>query len=436
MLKKKTLISMLILLTFSFLCFSPVFVQKGTVYAQANSDIIYNDLDGIIDENLYNNLLWNNYNKFLPSDQREIYITKNMFANLTHLDLAGFEISSLYGIHLLNMPNLKSIDVSNNNLSAFNEYTLEFLKNIEVLNLSHNDFNNIELETFLNLSKLDVSFNKLKEIDISNLVEKDNLIQVNLMGNLFEDCQSIIVDNNKKYHINLMFNLLTNVENDFFTNNDVDVYVQNKFPAKIETSEKFKVFSGVTYSDFKVKVTLNGEHEWWQTNSENSLDVGFYKFSFYNGEQNLYDELNSATDAFKPKDCKLVPQCANYEIIADKTVIENFKQSSVINAKKIKLNFSSPDNATIQISVNDEDFKSVSEIEFTKRGNYIVYVKCEKDGIESRTLAVHFYMQEKQALSPITTVMLCVTGLILVCMAWIIYAKKPVNFNKKKKEND
>ena len=93
----------------------------------------------------------------------------NTIDNLTSLEniygSSGLH-SSVSFINLGNKPNLKIVELENNDLTDLNLLANNI---IEVLLLSGNDFNNFDKTLFTNLKTLDLSWNKLPALDVSNM---------------------------------------------------------------------------------------------------------------------------------------------------------------------------------------------------------------------------------------------------------------------------
>ncbi len=430
---KQRLLLILIIFACSFFCFFNI-NTKTTVNAQSQTEeeIILNNIDGIYDSNLYNALLWNNYNKFLPTDKRKAHITKDMFKSVQHLDLAGYEISSLIGLEKLEMPLLTSVNLSNNNISLLNEEVASFFINVTVLDLSNNNLKEINAITNIQkLNNLDASYNKISAIDLSLMQQENNIVKVNLMHNKIKNISSITLNNDLNYEINLISNFFT--ENISVANAKIDYFFQR---SEIETptdSFTIKNLGGNTYENFVIEVySNNNKIETLNIMQQATLNVGAYTFKFLNNQSSLYNETNIKTYAFKDVSFNVIPS------VPTATFYNNGKQiqfnPTAKNFGEITIKFNSENGYDIKVSLDGENYESQNQIVLNKIGKFTVYVKCQHNGVESKVVQYSGYINEKMAFPPIFIAILSIVLIAIIFFALKYYAYKPVNFNKKNEE--
>src|SRR5271155_4357256 len=112
----------------------------------------------------------NNYNK--PGNISKIVFENKKLEKLITLCLKGNMISKLDNLDFYSCINLITLDLSKNNLKSFS--SLFILPNLKMLNLSNN---NIEMFDFSssNLEIVDISDNKLQEVVINSKIKELNI---------------------------------------------------------------------------------------------------------------------------------------------------------------------------------------------------------------------------------------------------------------------
>lgn len=415
----------------SFFCAKFLLNSNNIVFAEdINNTIIDNSIDGIADENLYTALIFDNYNKLHDNvSERVNDITVDLFKDYETLNLSNFNIESLLGLNLLNLSNLKQIYLSNNKLQVINEDVLNVLKNVEIIDLSYNQFDYLDLSNFNNAVSIDLSYNNLTEVNLSNVKENS---KINLMGNKIENTSNVIIENDKTYSINLMYNKLEEIG----TNLDlcqVDYYFQNTLSSELTTSSKIKILSGYSFNNFNIKV-LNSNLEIIQTinaNEEISLPVGRFYLKFYNENITLYNSEDIKTYAFKDINLIVKPQKVSVKYFVNDEEVEYGTFSSDVTLK-----FYAEENAKIFVSVNGKEFVEQQELTIKEEKTNFIIVKCVVNEVESQNYNIFVTIKKPFPIPISLLVFLCAVVFISILYALRLYANKPINFKKITENND
>ncbi len=100
------------------------------------------------------------------------------FSSMDEIELSGYNISDLTGIH--QCYNLSLLDLSNNNISDIN--SISHLHFLEWIDLSHNEIIHVNaLSELHSLQDIDLSFNRIK--DIMPLLHLNSLRYLDITGN-------------------------------------------------------------------------------------------------------------------------------------------------------------------------------------------------------------------------------------------------------------
>ena len=430
--KQRFVLAIIFILTCSFFCFINIPVKQ--VFAQESEEIIVNDATGIYDEKLYNSLLWNNYNKHLPSDKRKSYITKDMFNDLEHLELSDSEIQTLVGLELLEFPALKSVNLSNNNITSLYKETAILFENIEKLDISHNSLNDINNITYMpNLTYLDVSYNNVTAIDLSSMKENNNVAYVNMLQNKIKNTENIILSSEINYEINLIANYIN--QRAEIENAKIDYFYQRSVLDVPLDSYTIKNLGGYSYENFTIEIYANNELiNSIDTGQEVTLNVGNYVLKFLDNQSLIYNESDLDTLAFKDYNLKIMPTIPTVKYYKDG---KEFNYSlSQKNFGEVTLKISSNNNYKIKVSRDGINYVEQNEITLADVGKHEVFILCEDNGVQSKVLRCVVYINDKLPLSPILISLLAVVMITLIFWGLKYYANKPINFNKKMDTND
>ena len=354
-----------------------------------------------------------------------------MFANHEILDLSSCGISSLLGLNLLNLSSLKQIILRDNQISVITEEVAQKLSAVENLDLSNNSFQSIDLSLYTNLTNLNLSYNSIKRIDLSMPLNQNTAINVNLMSNQFTSHTQITLDSEKNYNLNLIYNKLTDVQSDFFVNNNVDVYIQNNINLTLTNQDTIKIFDGYSMPQFNIKI-LNSEQQVIDTicaNSEKRLEIGDYTLKFYNADTALYNSEDLNTYAYNDINISVIPTKPTYQIYQDDVLVQDV--SKLTFSKPIKINFSDENNSVIKISLNNQAFITSNTVELTEKRIYKITVICENNNKQSQPLTLYITIKDEVEMALAVVIILVLSAFVAIIVALKFYANKQVNFNKK-----
>jgi len=131
---------------------------------------------------------------------------------LKHLQLSGNLIKKID--HLVSLPNLQTLDLSNNRLTEINNFWVpgNTLDKLRSLNLAKNQIKLIRnLDRLVNLEHLDLQDNRV--VELSGLQKLNNLRTLNLSNNLvefldFPEMKNLVELNLRKNKITLVNKLI------------------------------------------------------------------------------------------------------------------------------------------------------------------------------------------------------------------------------------
>ncbi|ODV64081.1 leucine-rich repeat domain-containing protein [Ascoidea rubescens DSM 1968] len=191
--------------------------------------------------------------KYLDLGDNKIKSIENLDSlnNLTYLNLSENIITCIDNIGRLKLSNLKTLNLSWNNLTVIAErYPLVFnLQLLENLILRHNKISFISLNSLNNLKFIDLSFNDFsktnffEQISIKYNSNDNKLIKIRCMVNLFDIIQIRKADTqfNELKYLDLSSNFLKKfeIEEDCLTNLEVLILNDNKLETiEIKSSRK------------------------------------------------------------------------------------------------------------------------------------------------------------------------------------------------------
>ena len=208
-------------------------------------------------------LLWSDeYNINLPKEKEELLSLTKLIAMDTNIKYIPKEIGNLY--------NLKDINLSNINISMFDDNVIDNipseiynLYNLTKLNISGNKITNIPsgISKLTNLIELNISNNNLKDfpIEIYNL---SNLTKLNISGNNIEEIPTgisklanlevLYINNNDIKYLPKEIGNLTNLKELYISKNKLNSSSNNLFSkSQINIPKEFTNLKSLTLLDDK-----------------------------------------------------------------------------------------------------------------------------------------------------------------------------------------
>lgn len=140
----------------------------------------------IQDQALYDAL----FGELLTIDQYAEKLTVGAFkeCSIEEFNFSGKNISSLMGLNLIKLPNLKRLNLSNNKLQGYIG-DFDFMPNLEKIDLSNNQITGFSSKFSTKFIDINLSNNQLKSVDISSLTESGT---ANISFNNFSSFDQII----------------------------------------------------------------------------------------------------------------------------------------------------------------------------------------------------------------------------------------------------
>lgn len=367
----------------------------------------------ISDEKLYN-ALWDKCQALDPSAQ---HLTIGTFKDLQTLDLSNKSISSIYELKYFNLNSLITLDISNNQITSKIE-DFSNMPNLQTLNATNNKISYFDAKNFTNLVNLDLSNNQLTFADISSLTEGG---MADLTNNMLADFSKLIFPTTNS-EIFLTHNLLTGQvpqttctlymgfqgvkPNANLTKNSSIVFYG------LEGVENVKIYK-VTDQETLV-ATLNIE------GTTTNLAIGNYVVKFTeNNDPKLYADLTFTLRPLKPT------------VLVTNTDGDKATEPYILSYETIVQITTEEDNGEIFYSINNGTAVKGNRLDIKSGGSYTI--KCWQviDGMESESVTVLVICKIS---NPLMLVWLLLGVLAIATLFYAFYYLSK-NLGKKKSNN-
>ena len=144
-----------------------------------------------------------------------------MFVDIESIEIVDYDMSSLKGLDIIYFNNLKTLKIVGNSFGDLttDEYKglFERMPQLETLDLSNNNINAISLKNATNVKNLNLSSNNLSQIDLSNLKSAD--LDINIANNNFSSIKQIGLptktDLINSIKLNIIMNNITDLSEEF-----------------------------------------------------------------------------------------------------------------------------------------------------------------------------------------------------------------------------
>lgn len=306
------------------------------------------------------------------------------------------KISDITALREFDLRALKKLDLSNNNLTTIDADVFAGLVSLEYLDLSNNNITSVDLSLLTNLKVLIINNNALTTLDVSNMVTtgydgQNSLLNISHNNFAsFADVNLPYAQSNSCLDIIGFHNNFTDVQN---TDGVFTYYLglQGTNRASMDESQQPKYFAtGDTSLSAKIYRITEGENGESTSTLVETLDeqhsvgvlqlgVGNYCVEYLKDGVVVDDTNNDDYLWFGTHTFTIVPTCPSYKYVIngkEYTDIEKLTQ-------KAKLVLSADEDATVYYSFNSTNWVEGREIDIKKGGNYFVYYKSVKNGIES-----------------------------------------------------
>ncbi len=308
------------------------------------------------------------------------------------------KISSLSGLNLIKLPNLKRLILSDNKITGFvGEF--EFMPNLEKIDLSNNKVNSFDGKFSTKLTEVNLSNNNLNSVDISSLVEGGN---ANLSFNNLKQFDNITLPQVSSI-VNLTHNyLIEDVPSDIACTlkmgfqgikNGDDILKTTKFRFyELDGVENLKLYKKLSDGTYILVETI------LPNNEVTNLNIAEYKLEFNEtNEPKIYDDLTFTCRPNSPT----VAVYANNEKIEDSSHI--FRQ---IISLKIEA------EGEIYYQINNGKTIQGNKILINKSGSYTVTYWQKLEGMDSVKTS---YLVISKYFAPVNVV-----WIILVIVVFVI----------------
>ena len=406
--------------------------------------------NGIDDIYLYQYLLkaYNDYYALTGTENEAKQIYVEMFSEMTELDLSNANglIKNVKGLNVLNLENVKVLNLSRNQISSIDPEDIKNLRSLEELILYDNNLKSLTLPTsLLNLKKLNLNKNYLSSIDISFI----NIGEVYLSFNKFTSINDITMPR-------IIYN--TDLYVELFNNNILDADAaytegisaggkiklelglqgyglnyktydanEDKVTPVFSKNNKLKFYNSTKYPNLKVQIFKRYQNEQAVlevvngTNAitEHSLPVGEYRVEYVDSTTGLtmHVEADPYFGAFKQHDgFKVVPTAPVVKFVVKGEEVEERNKFTGVGTLKA----TSPDNeGEIYYSFDGINWVKGNEVKLDNGGQYGVSFKVvigelgAVDSFESEVVT----KQVSQSINPYipdTVMLILIVGLILL----------------------
>lgn len=406
--------------------------------------------NGIDDIYLYQYLLkaYNDYYALTGTENEAKQIYVEMFSEMTELDLSNANglIKNVKGLNVLNLENVKVLNLSRNQISSIDPEDIKNLRSLEELILYDNNLKSLTLPTsLLNLKKLNLNKNYLSSIDISFI----NIGEVYLSFNKFTSINDITMPR-------IIYN--TDLYVELFNNNILDADAaytegisaggkiklelglqgyglnyktydanEDKVTPVFSKNNKLKFYNSTKYPNLKVQIFKRYQNEQSVlevvngTNviTEHSLPVGEYRVEYVDSTTGLtmHVEADPYFGAFKQHDgFKVVPTAPVVKFVVKGEEVEERNKFTGVGTLKA----TSPDNeGDIYYSFDGINWVKGNEVKLDNGGQYGVSFKVvigelgAVDSFESEVVT----KQVSQSINPYipdTVMLILIVGLILL----------------------
>lgn len=408
--------------------------------------------NGVDDIYLYQYLLkaYNDYYGLTGTDNEAKQIYVEMFSEMTELDLSNANglIKKLTGLNVLNLENIKVLNLGHNQISEISQEDIKNLRSLEELYLYDNNLTELTLPTSLiNLKKLNLNNNYISSIDISFM----NVGEVYLSFNKFTSIKNISLPRiiyNTDLYVELFNNNILDADNNYLAgietggkikfelglqgyglNYKINDANDDKVTPVFSKSSKLKFYNTTKYENLKVVITeLYAENPNVveiknATNSitEYSLGIGEYKLEFLDSvsEQTMYDESDPYLCAFKQHDgFKVVPTAPIVKfVVKGKEVDERDKFTGVGTLKATNVD----EEGELYYSFNNTDWFKGGEVKLDNGGQYSVSFKVvvgtlgEVGSFESEVVTKHVSQSINPYVPDILMLVIIIAIILLFC---------------------
>ena len=323
------------------------------------------------------------------------YFTIELFKNfpVTTLDLSGDEIDEQYRIDdlsnliYMDLSAFTAIDLSNNNLTTIGE-ELKNLPNLESINLSNNNIKSFSYTQLhqtcysQNLTNLNLSYNKLESCDLSKISQGEIDLSLNNLTS-----EKLTYSETETVVINLTHNLLNQFEDNanitygFQGVKNGGIYIVGqkvKFFGFGETTQ-IKIFRLGVETQNNENIVTETEIQTLNVGEEYLFEIGYYRIKFTDeATENL---LLQEIEAFY-----ICPKAPTVKMYQNNEELEDINYQIVSPAT---LKITGDENSEIYYSINNQTAVKGDTIEINTVGINLVRIYQVVDGYQSEIVSYY-----------------------------------------------
>ena len=363
----------------------------------------------------------------LESDTDYIKLNSKDFVDYVSLDLSdlridGITMTDASGLGLFDFSNLRTLDLSNNNLTEIPKETFAGMTQLDELIVYGNSLEVLDISTLTGIKNISAKSNNLSTIDLSSLLPE---AVVNLSYNNIKDFSSLNLKlDGQGAQIDLYGNKLNNFSLDNYTNYNFIIGFQQEYDlTKYDEHSIIRLYKYGKQIFWLECVNINTNQATYIT-SESTLTPSTYR---------IYLKDDSGYLDYEPITIKIYKSAPTYTILDEEGNPVDLSQDI---KGAVRINFDSNDeNYFVEYSINGKGYVVGDSIEINKNGTYTFTVKAVSDiGDESNSVAFTIKLSSNEngilkMLSIIFSVFILLG--ILLC-AYTIFVNKTHSNDKKK----
>lgn len=381
---------------------------------------VLNDQDGINDVYLYQYLLqtYNNYYGLTDlrhetettSDDPATQLYVEMFKDFTEISLTHTNalIKSVKGLKVLNLENLKVLNLGQNQISEIDVEDLKNLNSLEELILYDNELTTLTIPSGLtHLRVVNLNKNKLTSFDASLINSGEVYLSFNRIASI-QDVKLPRIIYSTNLYVELFNNNITDADTTYLAGltNEAKIKLelglqgyglnykaneQNVATPVICKANKLKFYNSLKYPNLKANIYSNADNALVKgivNNTESniteiSLEVGEYRVEFVDATSgnSLYDYTDEFNCAFKTHNAfKIVPTSPVVKFVIKGTEYDNYGKFSG-TGKLVATN--QDEVGEIYYSISGSEWIKGNEVTLNRGGQYNVEFKCVVGDISS-----------------------------------------------------
>lgn len=336
-------------------------------------------------------------------DGSTLYSEMLNYPDLTKLSISGKEISDISGLKKLRLDYIETISITNCAITSVGADCFENCLALEAVNFANNSISSFALPVVRNLKSVDVSSNNLTTFDISNCFGDD--LDVNLAGNNISRMTDIVFGNGFEgvIKLNLIGNNIYEISDQYFDITKFDMRVgaqgiKNWEDISSTTSTKGIRFYKTGMSGLKLNVydmsvrvpelkksVSDSDIEENKNYIDIILPIGSYEYRYELDGEEIYNKYDASKKYYKSQSFNVLPSNVTYKLEHKGKMYDSL--GKVTGTVKVHLE-KADENGEIWYSINEKDWVKGDTIECSDGGTFSIKVKVVVGEYESAETVV------------------------------------------------